>query len=265
MRGNTLQALAIFLLSLSTLALGACNDKEPEADLTAGRPVMRVLFVGNEHTLLHHMPYMLQLLAENDPTASFKVEIGVHAAPKASLAQLWNNPNTKVVMHEKKWDYVVIQPQHLWASSEGSVFLTRKAISVWSNAILAIGAQPVIMTTWAPHVTHSIYGTPKYLNLKNPKNMNRITRGYTKAIAEKYGLLVVPVGDYWTYATTEVPDIALHDVDGSSPTLHGAYLTALVLYKTLVDKSIHDSSYDGGGIQQETRDKIISIVSKNFK
>tara|TARA_R110001592_G_scaffold20926_20_gene84802 strand:+ start:25033 stop:25848 length:816 start_codon:yes stop_codon:yes gene_type:complete len=260
------RTLALIILMIVALPLiSGCQEKKKAVDPTAGRPVMRILFVGNDFTFMNNMYYMVQAFADSDPNAHFKIEVGLHAMQDASLSQIWNNPATKDVLVSKKWDYVIVQPHYMWASSDGSVYLTRKALSVWTSQITAIGAQPVLFMTWPMEASHSAYSDPKYTNLKNYKNTHRLIRGYSKALADKYGMLLVPIGDYWMYAINEEPGINLYNPDRVTPTLDASYLTALVIYKQLVDNTLDDIGYIPEGMTPETKATLISIASKKIQ
>ncbi len=257
--------ITMLFMVIATILLGACQkDKEKPKDMTQGRPVLNILFIGNEYTISNYMPYMLKTFAESDPTSHFKVEVEVHAANNTSLSQLWNMPGTRDILTSKKWDYVVIQPTSMWASSDGSVHITRKAISVWSSQIKSLGSQPVLFETWPLEMTHPNYASPKYIKLKNYKNMFKRIKGYSKALSEKYKLLLAPVGSYWMSAIHKKTGIKLYGVDRSSPTINGSFLTALVLYKTLVDNTLDDIGYIPEGMTQEDKNKLIKIVSKKY-
>ncbi len=257
--------VTILLIIMMAPLLTACKEKEKPKSMTEGRPVLNILFVGNEYTLSNYMPYMLQTFAESDPTAHFKVNIEVHAANRVSLSQLWNMPGIRDILTSKNWDYIVIQPTPMWVSSDGSVHITRKAISAWSSQIKSIGAQPVFFETWPLEMTHPDYANPKYTKLKNYKVMFKRIKGYSKAMVERYGLILAPVGDYWMSAIHERTGIKLYAADRSSPTMNGSFLTALVLYKTLVDSSLEDIGYIAEGMTQEDKKKLIEIASKKLR
>ncbi len=253
----------LLVLGSITLLTACIEGKEPPVQDT--RPTMRILFVGNDYTMANYMIYMVQAMAQNDPTSSFQIEVTAHAAASVSLAQLWNNPATKDVLTNTTWDYVVLQPHNMWASSDGSVYLTRQAISVWSSQVKALGAQPVFFMTWPLEATHSSYTDPKLPSLKNYKNMHRLIKGYSKALSNKYDMYTVPVGDYWLYAVTGDTKLNLYGADRSTPSLEGSYLTALVFYKMLVDGTLDDIAYVPEGMTKETQAELISIASTKLE
>lgn len=263
-RKNRATITAFLFMLCSVLVISGCKE-EKAPDMTAGRPTMNILFVGNDLTYLHNMPYMVQLLAQTDPTAHFKIDLQMHVAQGASLAQLWNNPTTRDVLTSKPWDYIIIQPHHMWATTEGSVYLTRQSLSAWSSQIKNLKAKPVLFMTWPLESSHSAYSDPNNPALKNYKNMHRLIRGYSKAMAKEMGMLIVPVGDYWMASSMSAPQVTVYNPDRFSPTLAGAYLSALVFYKTLVNSSLENVAYVPDGVSPEDRAALIDVASKKIK
>ncbi len=269
---NKFKALAFLCLMTFPLFISGCKEQkpqEPPAAQSQGNnkdPVMRIAFVGNEYTTENNMLNMVPLMAKSDPSTQFNVEVGVHAVANNSLAQLWSHPATKTLLTPNSWDYVIIQPNSMWASSEGHVYVTQKSISAWSRLINNIQAHPVLFMTWPLERSHPTYADLKHMStLKNYKNMHRMIHGYSKALAKKEGMSLAPVGNYWMVAMEKNPDINLYAPDGSTPSLEGSYLTALVIYKTLVDNTLDDITYIPQGMSEETKDALIAIASTKIE
>lgn len=51
----------------------------------------------------------------------------------------------------------------------------------------------------------------------------------------------------------------------SLPSREGAFLSALVIYKTLVDKTLNDIEYTPNGMSRKTKDALIAIASAKAK
>jgi hypothetical protein len=252
------------MVSLSPL-LSACKQEQQASAALATedkRPIMRIAFVGNEYTQDNNMINIIQLLAQNDPTSHFQVQVNAITMLDASLATLWGNANKKEILKPESWDYIVLQPHSMWAATEGHVYLTQKSISVWSRFASNIQAQPVLFMTWPLERNNSTYTAIEHATtLKNYKHMHRLIHGYSKAISKKEAMLLVPIGDYWMQAMALAPSINLYNENGSSPSLEGSYLTALIIYKTLVNGSLDDITYFPEGMSEETKDLLISIAS----
>ena len=208
------KTLAFICLMILPVFISGCEDKQPKEETSTEqvekKPVMRILFVGNQYSSSNNMPNILQALAQNDPSSHFDLEIGNLIEENASLAQLWKHNDRKKILTQKKWDYVILQPHPLWASSEGGVYFTHKSLSVWSKTIESIGAIPVFIMNWPLEKTDPIYGNPKYFGLKNYQNMHRMLRGYSKALAKKNDMILMPIGDYWMYCMSKNNNISLY-------------------------------------------------------
>ena len=98
----------LFMLFAAIIFIGGCQKDEtsqapvpaqaPEPTAQSTKPVLRILFVGNDYISSNNMPYMLQALAQNDPSANFTVEVDMLAIPDTSLAQLWNDLNRAYII-----------------------------------------------------------------------------------------------------------------------------------------------------------------------
>ena len=263
-------ALIILCLTVASLAVSGCKQQAqqstPEQTQKDERPIMRIAFVGNEYSSTNNMANMVQLLAQSDPSSHFNVEIGTYFKAEANLAHLIKTPAVKTLFPQNKWDYVVLQPHSLWAATEGHVYSSQKSISVWARYLHGVRAQPVLFMTWPLERHHSTYADLKYMSsLKNYKNMHRMIRGYSKAMSKNNDMLIAPVGDYWMIAMEAAPGLAIYGDDGSLPTVAGSYLTALVIYKTLIDSTIDDITYIPEGMDEATQKALVAIASKKIE
>jgi hypothetical protein len=258
---KTLTTLFLMIFLLPILS-GCKQEQQAPAPVKDDRPVMRIAFVGNEYTANNNMIYMLQLMAQNDPSSHFQLQVDSVVAPDASLATLWRMEKKNIVLKPESWDYVILQPHSMWASTEGAVYISQKTIATWAHFVRNIQAQPVLLTIWPLASRNPNYGNIKYTStLKSPINMFRLIRGYSKATSKKLDLLQVPVGDYWMQSMNVAPALNLYDSTESFPSLEGSYLTALIIYKTLVDNTLSDITYIPQGMDEATKDLLISIAS----
>ena len=153
-----------------------------------------------------------------------------------------------------------MQPQSLWATSEGNFFKTQTAMRLWVNAIREVGAKPVFFMTWPRRAGSHWYRNPRY-NLKNMDNMHLNIYNATSVIERQYSdLIVVPVGDYWMYAMDLDRGFNLYFDDGSHPSSEGTYFNALLFYKYLVGNSVNDLRARPKNISKEKNDVIVSVV-----
>lgn len=225
---------------------------------------INILFVGNSYTTLYDWPYTLQAISHRDNKLGLDVYVEVYTAGDNqqfmlnfseyqdaqlreltdslqdanypySLLTLWRRAWTKHKLAERRWDYVVLQPHSLWSTTEGRFFEAQKGMSLWVNGIKNIGAIPVFLMTWPRKEGSFSYRVPEN-KIQDIDTMYRNLYKATDVIERKYGVMVVPVADYWMYAQDKHEDINLYYKDGSHPSPEGGYLNALLFYKYLVNK-----------------------------
>ncbi|MFP4097632.1 MAG: DUF4886 domain-containing protein [Alphaproteobacteria bacterium] len=249
--------------------LSACKNESKNIEKTVTKqekPIVRIAFVGNEISAPQYLPAMIKALANSDPSAHFNVQADILSANGQSLAELWQNEKRKTFLTKEKWDYVVLQPHELWASNEAHVYLTQKSLAAWSQIIRSIGAQPVFFMPWPLPPGHEKYGEPQYATqLKNYKYMHHMNNGYAKALSQRNNMILIPVGSYWTFTMNNAPGLTLYQEKSTVPSLEGTFLTALVLYKKLVDSSLDDLEYIPSGMEEEARKVLIAIASKDLE
>src|SRR5205823_3651040 len=94
----------------------------------------------------------------------------------------------------------------------------RENVLLFDEAIKAAGAKTALYMTWA----RKGQGEKQAL----------ISKAYTE-IGEEIGATVIPAGEAWREFMREHKTPALHDKDGSHPTLAGSYLAACVAFASL--------------------------------
>lgn len=73
-------------------------------------------------------------------------------------------------------------------------------------------------------------------------------------------MVLIPVGDYWTYAIDHYPSLQLYDKDGTHPSPKGSFLMALVLYKMLVDSTVNDIIYWPPFIKSHDKEHMLELI-----
>ena len=198
-------------------ALGYVQEPKP----------LRVLFVGNSYTYYNNLPELVAGLAA---TQGVKMEVRMIARGGATLDQIWELDEVHQVLHEGKWDYVVLQ-EH---SQLGTVLVDGvqqlnepegfwDTIRMYEYEIRRIRAKTVLFLTWA--------------RKREPLQQAGLNYAYM-TIAQELGLTVAPVGMAWAKVRELEPEMALHLGDGSHPTAIGSYLSACVLANTLLGKRL---------------------------
>ena len=194
--------------------------------VSAQRPPIRVLFIGNSYTYYNNLPAIVAELASAGKVA---VEIEMVAPGGYTLRDHWEK-GARERLSSGHWDYVVLQDQ----STLGVGYLVDGRARVasderfkpwaarWVEAIRAAGATPVFFLTWARRDT--------------PEDQAALTRAYVQAASAGRARLA-PVGIAWTKVRKDHPAIVLFQDDGSHPSPAGSYLAACSIYATLFGKS----------------------------
>jgi hypothetical protein len=176
---------------------------------------LQILFIGNSHTYLHYMPRMLAglvLASERGIEPEFDQSVG----QGISLAQHWQNDQTREKMRRRKWDFIVLQDRS-GGPLEAPPSFQRHA-RLLAAEINRLNSRPIYFLTWA--------------NRNRPQNQPVLNDAY-RAMAAEGNCLLAPVGPAWTRACEKWPNLVLHHRDGRHANPAGAYLTACVFYSTL--------------------------------
>jgi hypothetical protein len=96
-----------------------------------------------------------------------------------------------------------------------------ESVRLFDEAIRATGAKTCLYMTWAR--AHA------------PDSQPAITDAYS-AIAKELNATLIPVGVVWPKFLAKYEEPALHDADGSHPSLAGSYLAACVFAIKLVSR-----------------------------
>lgn len=256
----TIVLLALFICMALIFVNLNLQFKQSEAYDTSKRPALNLLFIGNSYTFVNNMPDMIKILAEHDPNAHFRIETEMFVAGGATLGHLASQPTSMTILTKKQWDYVILQPQSLWATSNDKAHFTDVALSLWIPAIERSGAKPIFFMTWPRQPNTHWYGSPEYTDLKSPFYMHQRTKANSEFLARKHNLLIAPIGEYWVHATENHPKLNIYDKDGTHPTPEGSLLTALVFYKMFVNSTLDDITYYPSFTSERERQAIVDIA-----
>ncbi len=179
----------------------------------------RLLFVGNSHTYLHYMPQMLEQLVK---AGNCNIEISVDqiVGEGASLEWHWHNAQSRGMIREGMWDYVVLQDRSGGPLENPRSF--QRHARLLNTEIQRSGAITILYMTWP--------------NRGRPETGPILAEEYRRAAA-RLGALLAPVGLAWARAQELNSDLVLHHRDGRHANPVGAYLTACVFYSVLLNSS----------------------------
>ena len=176
------------------------------------RRIVRMLFIGNSFTTRNDLPGMLTEIAVGRRTAVYH---DVISAGGASLRRHLNAGASERI-REARWDYVVLQEQSTLPIKNRRRF--HENVRELAPAVNDAGAKLVLYMTWARKA--------------EPQNQALLTAGYNDIGAELEAI-VVPAGNAWELMLAAHDRPALHDTDGSHPTVAGTYLAACTFFFAL--------------------------------
>ena len=205
-----IQRLALFCILLLLPALGMAQPGD----------TLRVLFVGNSFTFFWNLPQVVSAMAESQGVAIRPRQSTVGGS---SLEQHWKGEkgtNTRAIIEEGSWDYIVLQNHSTSALETPESF--REYGRKFAELARSKGAQPLYFTTWAYK--------------SNPLMQPAITAAYAQ-LAQEVDAGLAPVGPLWESVRRNRPDLELF-FDDKHPTPVGTYLLGLALFKKLTGLSV---------------------------
>ncbi len=180
---------------------------------------LSLLFIGNSHTYLHKMPWVVSALAAAHGEVK-NVAPEVCAGNGVSLEGHWRNPDTRGRIAAGGWDCVVLQERSGGTLEDPEGFLRHARLL--DADIRGAGARTVFFMTWARR--------------NRPGELAVIAAAYRRA-ADACGAVLAPVGLAWQRALAEDPKCRLYHPDGRHAAPAGAYLTACVFFTLLCGAS----------------------------
>lgn len=216
-----------------------------------GKPVVKILFLGNDDATANDMPRMVAWIAASvgDETLAYDVELV--AGDDSKLYDHAQNRDVVEKIAQTRYAAVVMQDKGDIALDPDEAYTSAIALRSLALAAQNTGAAPFFFGTWSDAADAK--GARKKKKKKKsgksargamtPEDMLRKTDLHYLDAAAKAGAPYVPVGQYWMLAGRADPKVSLHGKDGGKPTTAGSYLTALVLYAALSQRSPADVTW----------------------
>ncbi len=227
----------------------------PPAPMPSPPPgAMRVLFVGNSHTLAHDVPGMVRTLAEDGATP---IRLVTSAVGGYDLASHLDRGEVTRMLRQHSFDVLVVQPQGVEAIWQPEAFTT--ALHAFEDEARAAGARMIVWAMWARDPArdqYDIYREP--WGGRDLADQTRLQAASTRRAART--AVVAPIGEAWLAAHEQLADVDLH-FDGSHATLAGAYLTALVLDGILHDHPPDETTWRPEGLSADTARELRRIAT----
>ncbi len=176
---------------------------------------VRLLFVGNSLTYVNDLPSLVGQMAV---AAGFEAPVILSRAfPDFSLDDHWADGTARTDLATGHYTFVIMQqgPSTLDASG---VQLTQSAVQ-WSTLARANGTVPALFVVWPP----------------SDGNLDAGIHNYESAAAAAQAR-VFPAAEAWKEAWAEDPSMPLYSKDGFHPSVHGSWLSALVIASMVFDR-----------------------------
>ena len=222
-----------------------------------------VLFIGSSYFAVNDMPGIFNQFADD---AGKAVYVRRDVLSGNYLDYFAQSSSTEQVIQEQEWDYVVLQggcqnaayPDTHHEITPGSgyhpVYPALETLKAKVEANHS-ATKLVYMMPWAfeDGMTWVAGMTDTYLD------MQQKIRDNTLSWADSLGILVAPVGWAWREVLSEErPLHFLHQFDWNHPSVRGSYLSAGVIYVSLMKESPEPVTYYAG-LEAEEAQWFLSV------
>ena len=199
------------------------------AGQSAPAPV-RVLFVGNSLTYWNDglWTHIERLAQREKPPRS--VTTGRSVIPGAYFKSLWERPGAREAIQSRSYDIVLLQEDLPETNVQDFREYARRLVA----EVRQSGAKPVLLMAWD-------YPRLGWIT------MDGIAREHLAA-ARELNVDVAPAGLAWRQSRVQRPALNLYAPDGEHPNIAGTYITAAVVYMTILGKDPSSLDYAPTGL-----------------
>ena len=185
--------------------LGDLYDADPELKT----PKRRSITINGSSLSWHDVESYLS----NDEIGSFKIN---------------SETNTYEPYQDRKIDVVIMMDCSLCPINDERKSSFYKYVKKHSKTVRSKGAEPILFMSWP------------YKN--RPEMQNKLEEEFFK-VSKKNKLRVIPAGQAFLYVNQNYPSINLYAEDLRHPSKEGTYLSALMVFITLSNKSPVGNTY----------------------
>jgi hypothetical protein len=179
----------------------------------------RILFIGNSLTYVNDLPGIVQALADSAHGDQLAVE--TVAGPGLALIDHWGAGLAQGEIAKGGWSFVVLQQGP--SSVEVNRDTLRLAAKLFATGASAVGARTALFSAWP--------------TIDRRQDFPRAIESYQLAAADVNGVYL-PVAAAWLAAWDRDANVELYAADGLHPSSAGSYLSALVIYARLTNRSV---------------------------
>jgi hypothetical protein len=173
-----------------------------------------VLFVGNSYLYTTDVPGIVQALAE--AAGGEQLAVATVSGPDLALVDHWNRQSSRERLRAGGWKWVVLQQGP--SSTEINRDSLRLTTGWFAGEIRSAGGVPALFSAWP--------------SAARRQDFPRAIESYRLAADDVEGVFL-PVASAWLAAWDRDPTLSLY-ADALHPSAAGAYLSALVIYATLL-------------------------------
>ncbi len=227
----------------------AAEVKRDIADLLDRRPVKSVLFIGNSRMFEYEMPPLVRGIADS-AGSPVRYQVRMWALPGQTFPGHAADPHVQALLGQK-WDRVIFQGE----SGAHHDHEVRNKFDVYGEHLInkakAAGSQASLIIGWTygeayPYHTWGPGGRARH---------HRTIQGDYRRLARRTEAGLIDAGGAWRRFEATGSAIALAP-DGNHPSVHGAYLTALIVYAHLGDGDLSKVSWAPEGISPEEAEEL---------
>lgn len=253
--------IAIVLLAVAVLVVLAINIVRPGPDTgslydEAPPDADWVLFVGNSHTYVNDLPGMVQRIAHFDEGAP-PIWTGEHTLPGAHLMQHTENADLLEGIRTQGIEAVILQGAGWEPFAQPDEFIA--AYRQVANLAIEGGTRPILFEIWT-HASHSpIYDEPGFP--QTPEQAAQVIEELSREATADLDAEVAPVGRAWEYHRRSATGIDLYAADGNHASPAGTYLSALVIYGSLRQKTLPTGLWHPRGVSESDAEILIGVAN----
>jgi hypothetical protein len=196
------------------LLMASCLGGPTDPGPVEGR---RALFIGNSYLYTQNIPEIVEALA--DSAHGDKIATAMVAGPNLALIDHWYFTTAREAIAQGGWEWVILQ------QGPSSVSLNRDTLRLatgyFAGDIAAVNAKPALFSAWP--------------TVDRRQDFPAAIESYTLAAQDVDGILL-PIAAAWLAAWQRDPNLQLYQ-DALHPSTQGAYLSALVIYSVLLEKT----------------------------
>ena len=205
-----------------------------------------VLFIGNSYTSVNDLPGIFDSIA----TANGDTVLADQYAPGGYTLQMHAaDPVTLAKIHQRAWDYVVLQEQSQLPSLDpANVNTTTVPYALLLDSIIHANnscTKTVFYLTWGRK-----YGDqsncPVYPAVCTYSGMQQRLKESYKLMADSCHGIIAPVGEAFRRSMSVSSTIDLYQSDSSHPSIAGTYLAACVFYEVMLHQNPGSNPYMAG-------------------